>query len=500
MLENPSEMVATARNAFRSGKTRSITFRETQLKNIIRMCEENRDAITTALRADLKKPKFEATLFEVERLINDTGKLLNNLHEWAKPEPVEKSLVNILDSPEIIREPYGVVLVIGAWNFPFTLTIQPLASAIAAGNCVIIKPSEIAKSIDKLTRELLPKYLDSECYQVYSGGVERTTELLKERFDYILYTGSTSVGRIVHAAANKYLTPVTLEMGGKSPVYLDPSADIEMAAKRIMWGKCMNAGQTCVAPDYLLCNKDTEKKFVREAKKLIRIWYRENENESPDYCRIVADQHMKRIEKLFNSNKDYVVAYGGDFDYTKRYIQPTLLTDIKPDHPLMQEEIFGPILPILTVQNASEAIKFINDREKPLALYIFSKNKDVINLILSNTSSGGVCVNDTLVHAASDSLPFGGVGNSGMGACHGKASFDTFSHKKSVLHINMGWLGETLRSSRYPPYSEDKLKTLKSFVKPRKLPFCKYFMHLLIFGFGIGSSFLIQFLVDKNKN
>lgn len=499
MSGHPSEMVAAARNAFRSGKTRALSFRESQLKNLLRMYKENRDAITTALREDLNKPKLEATLYEVEMLIHEVEGLLKNLHDWAKPERVKKALVNVMDTPEIIREPYGVVLVMGAWNYPFQLTLSPVGGAIAAGNCVIIKPSEISKSVDKLIRELVPKYLDRECYHVYSGGVERTTELLKERFDYIFYTGSTNVGRIVHAAANKYLTPVTLELGGKSPVYLDPSADIEMAAKRIMWGKCMNAGQTCIAPDYLLCNKDTEKRFVRAAKKVIQTFYGENESESPDMCRIVADQHMKRIQKLLNADKNYVVAYGGKVDDTKRYIQPTLLTDVKPDHPIMQEEIFGPILPILTVKDAAEAINFINEREKPLALYIFSKNKDVTNLILSNTSSGGACVNDTIMHVGMDTLPFGGVGNSGMGAYHGKASFDTFSHKKSTLHIKMSGLGEKLRSSRYPPYSDEKMNYLMGAMKPRKLPSFKCFWYLLTFGMGIGSTYLIKCLIQKFK-
>lgn len=499
MSKSASEVVSTARNVFNSGKTRSLSFREAQLKNLIRMYQENREAIIKALFEDLHKPKQEAVVTELEYLIHDAENMLKNLRTWAKPERVTKGMANIMDTPEIIREPYGVVLVMGAWNYPIQVTMAPVSGAIAAGNCVVIKPSEISKSIDKFISETVPKYLDPECYQVFSAGVPGTTELLKERFDFIIYTGSTTVGRIIHAAANKYLTPVCLELGGKSPVYIDKSADVEMAAKRIMWGKLTNAGQTCIAPDYLLCSKEVEKKFVSAAVKCIQTWYTKNESESPDFCRIVSDNHMQRLRKMMSGN-GYKVAYGGNMDDKERFVQPTILTDVNPSDPIMLDEIFGPILPIVSVKDAAEAINFINEREKPLALYIFSKNKAVTDLILANTSSGGACVNDTLMHFGVESLPFGGVGHSGMGAYHGKASFDTFSHKKSTLHTKLSGIGEKLMSSRYPPYSEEKLKFLMNALKPRKMPSLKCLTYVLSFGLGVGLSVLITCLTsEKNK-
>lgn len=499
MSKSASEVVSIARNAFNSGKTRSLSFREAQLKNLIRMYQENREAIIKALHEDLNKPKQEAVITELEFLIHDAENMLNNLRTWAKPERVKKSMADIMNTPEIIREPYGVVLVMGAWNYPIQVTMAPVSGAIAAGNCVIIKPSEISKSIDKFIRETVPKYLDTECYQVFSAAVPGTTELLKERFDFIIYTGSTSVGRIVHAAANKYLTPVCLELGGKSPVYIDKSTDVDMATKRILWGKLTNAGQTCIAPDYVLCSKEVEKEFVPAAIKYIKAWYTENEITSPDYCRIVSDNHMQRLRKMM-SGSGHKVAYGGNMDDKERFIQPTILTDVDPNDPIMQDEIFGPILPIVSVKDASEAINFINAREKPLAIYIFSKRKEVTDLILANTSSGGACINDTIMHVAVAALPFGGVGYSGMGAYHGKASFDTFSHKKSTLHTKLSGLGEKMMSSRYPPYSEAKLKFLMNAVKPRKFPSLKGFSYFLTFGLGVGLSFLITYLTsDKNK-
>lgn len=317
------------------------------------------------------------------------------------------------------------------------------------------------------------------------GGIPETTELLKERFDYIFFTGSTSVGKIVHAAANKYLTPTTLELGGKSPVFVDDSADIEVAAKRIMWGKTMNVGQTCVAPDYMICTKAVEEKFLKIVPKILKEWYGNNQESSPDYGRIINDIHFKRLVGYLSNGR---VAIGGETNEKERYIGFTVLTDVKPTDPVMQEEIFGPILPIITVANVYEAISFIKEREKPLSLYIFSERKKDVFLILDNVTCGGVCVNDTIMQLAVENMPFGGVGSSGMGQYHGKFSFDTFTHLKSCVYKDLGAIGESLGASRYPPYSDKKIKILQFLLKPRQLPF-RYVPYLMTFILGVLAAF-----------
>lgn len=484
--KSAKDVVASARAAFNSGKTRPLEFRKKQLQNLLNFYEENTTAMVAALASDLRKSKQEAVILEIGLLINDVKNMLMNFEQWAQPEYVEKSLANIMDKCIIYKDPYGVVLIMGAWNYPLQLTMLPVAGAIAAGNCCVIKPSELSPATAQLIDMLLPKYLDSECYQVYNGGIPETTELLKERFDYIFYTGSTQVGKIVHAAANKHLTPVTLELGGKSPVYVDNSADIAITAHRVMWGKCINAGQTCIAPDYLLCTREVQNKFIEEAKKVVKEFYGDNTKASPDFPRIVNDRHFQRVTGLMNSG---TVAIGGTTDAKDRYVEPTVLIDVKPNDPVMREEIFGPVLPIINVENAYEAINFINDREKPLALYIFSQNKKDTDLILSNTSAGGVAVNDTIMHAGVESLPFGGVGSSGMGAYHGKKSFDCFVHHKSCLKKNLSKLGEKLSSGRYPPYSDTKINILMSLLAKRRRLCCKYVPHALMFALGIAATY-----------
>lgn len=479
------EIVQTARAAFDNGKTKSYDFRLKQLQALLKLYTENENAIMNALHSDLRKSRQESIVMEIEYLRNDVKNTIANLKEWMRPERPAKSFVNILDKLFIFSEPYGVVLVIGAWNYPLQLTLLPVAGAIAAGNCVIIKPSEVASATAKFIAETIPKYLDNECYHVVVGGVPETTELLKEKFDYIFFTGSSVVGKIVHAAAAKHLTPTTLELGGKSPVYLDDSVNLEVAVKRILWGKFVNSGQTCVAPDYILCTKDVERKFLKIAAKLLKQWYGENPQESPDLCRIVTDRHFERLAKfLINAN----IAIGGKTDPSDKFIEPTILIDVKPTDPVMQEEIFGPIFPIVTINNAYEAIKFMKSKEKPLAMYIFSNIQKDVELITENVSCGGMCVNETIMHLAVDNLPFGGVGGSGMGNYHGKYSFDTFSHKKSCLHKNYGGLGETLASSRYPPYSEGKTKFLNFLLKKRSGFSLKFLPYVLVFCLGVLSS------------
>ncbi|KAM5306488.1 aldehyde dehydrogenase, dimeric NADP-preferring isoform 2-T2 [Glossophaga mutica] len=371
---------------------------------------------------------------------------IQNLPEWVVDEPMEKTANTQHDECYIHSEPLGVVLIIGAWNYPFALTIQPMVGAIAAGNVVVLKPSEVSENTASLLATIVPQYLDKDLFPVINGGVPETTEVLKQRFDHILYTGSPGVGKIVMTAAAKHLTPVTLELGGKSPCYVDKDCDLDLACRRIAWGKYMNSGQTCVAPDYILCDPSIQNQVVEKLKKSVKEFYGEDAKKSPDYGRIINSRHFQRVMGLLEGQK---VAYGGTGDAATRYIAPTILTDVDPESPVMQEEIFGPIMPIMCVRSLEEAIQFINQREKPLALYVFSQNDRVIKKMIAETSSGGVTANDVILHLSVHSLPFGGVGNSGMGAYHCKHSFVTFSHRRSCLVRSLE-KEDTFRG-RYPP-------------------------------------------------
>ncbi|XP_063385754.1 aldehyde dehydrogenase, dimeric NADP-preferring isoform X2 [Cydia fagiglandana] len=485
---NIEEVVQRARDTFARGVTKPLAWRKQQLKNLLRMYEENYNAMVEALHKDLRRSKMEAVLLEVDYLINDLKSMLHHIDEWAKPEHPPKGFVNMLDEVVIYNDPYGVALVIGAWNYPLQLLLLPMAGAIAAGNTVIVKPSELSVACANFVVETLPKYLDNDAVQVVEGGPAETTELLKQRFDYIFYTGGTNVGKIVHAAAAKFLTPVTLELGGKSPVYIDSTADLEVTTKRILWGKFINSGQTCIAPDYILCSKEIQDKFVAEAKKVLKEWYGEDPQKSPDLCRIVNSRHFSRLQALVDASKDKI-AIGGKYDAQERFIAPTILTNVTGSDKIMEDEIFGPILPILPVQNAYEAIKFINDREKPLTMYVFSKDKALVSTIVDSTSCGGMCVNDTIMHMGVETLPFGGVGYSGVGAYHGKATFDTFTHKKSCLIKNFSPIGEKLASGRYPPYTDGKLSFITTLMRKRHGPSLAALPYLLCVALGAGLTY-----------
>ncbi|XP_024892461.1 aldehyde dehydrogenase, dimeric NADP-preferring isoform X1 [Temnothorax curvispinosus] len=481
---NYPELVQQSRDAFNSGKTRPLEWRIKQIKQLMRMLTENSSEIVAALASDLHRCKFETFALEIDYTIQEIKYMLMNIKEWSATEKPPKSLANFFDGVEIRKDPYGVVLVMGAWNYPVQLNLLPMMGAIAAGNCVIVKPSEIATATAKYLYETIPKYLDTDCCRVIMGGVSETTELLKQRFDYIFYTGSSTIGKIVRKAANEFLTPVTLELGGKSPVYIDNTVDMAMAAKRILWGKCVNVGQTCIAPDYMLCTPEVQSKFIEEAKKILQEWYGDNPRENPDLARIITDKHYQRLVNYINDKTK--IAIGGDVNPAEKFISPTILTDVKSTDSIMQEEIFGPILPIINVNNAYEAINFINSREKPLALYIFSKDKETLSLIINNTSSGSVVANDVILHAAVETLPFGGVGYSGMGAYHGKFTFDTFTHKKGCLIRNYNKVAEILAKSRFPPYSDENLKILRRLLERRpSLPIIKYLPYILMFGLGV---------------
>ncbi|XP_064634705.1 aldehyde dehydrogenase, dimeric NADP-preferring-like isoform X2 [Lineus longissimus] len=464
-MSNYNSIVQGLRTAFRSGRTKALEWRLTQLRSLKQMLEENREALAQGLFSDLHKSKYEAYIFEIDLTVDEITNHLNHLEDWIKPEQVQKDLLNKMYDCFIKPEAYGVCLIIGAWNYPVQLTMLPLIGAISAGNCVVLKPSEVSGATAHLMETLVPKYLDNSCIKVINGGIPETTQLLTERWDHIFYTGNTFVGKIVMEAAAKNLTPVVLELGGKSPAYVEKDSDLDVMARRLAWGKCINAGQTCVAPDYLMCSKDIQADVVTALKRAVTDAYGEDPKQSPDYCRIVSDKHFQRVEKLMNGGGE--LAIGGRTDAGEKYIEPTVLTNVKLTDPIMQEEIFGPILPIVPVENVDEAIDIINAREKPLSLYLFSKNRDVIDKVLSSTTSGSVCANDTVIHLAMSTLPFGGVGSSGMGCYHGKFSFDAFSHRRAVMVKDQKLEG--LNRLRYPPYNQRYYSIIKWLLtkKPR---------------------------------
>ncbi|XP_049826732.1 aldehyde dehydrogenase, dimeric NADP-preferring isoform X2 [Aethina tumida] len=492
---NPSELVAISRKVFGSRKTLDVQFRKSQLNALIKFLDENRKEIVKALNEDLRKHVQEAVGTEIEPVLNDCRHTIFDLDSWARPKKQEKRIINLLDTVYNYSDPYGTVLIIGAWNYPLLLTLNPLIGALAAGNCVILKPSELSPHTAELLSRLLPKYLDPEVVQVTLGGIPETNELLKERFDYIFFTGSTAVGKIVYKAAAEHLTPVTLELGGKSPVYLDNTGNMEQAARRILWGRFLNSGQTCVSPDYILCTAEVQNEFIEASKKVLETFYGPNPLLAPDLSKIVTERHFNRLLNLIQSEK---VAIGGVYDKANRLIAPTILRDVSPNDPVMQEEIFGPILPILVVKNVDEAIDYINVRDKPLALYIFSKNKDVQNKILKFTSAGGVAINDTVSHLITENIPFGGVGASGMGAYHGKEGFDTFSHKKGVLIKDVSSLTDFGLEMRYPPYSEKKTSMMNFLLKKRKGINIDRLQNFIIFIFGMLFAYLIMYLKKIN--
>lgn len=450
-----SRLIGPQRIFFASGKTLSIEFRIEQLKKLRQAIIENEEKIEKALYNDLRKSKFEAHGTEIGIVMAEIDHTLANIRSWAKPKSVGTPLLHFKASSEIYSDPYGVVFIISPWNYPFQLLIAPLVGAIAAGNCSILKPSEVAPHTSSIITELVSKTFEPGYIVSVEGDARVTQELLKNKFDYIFFTGGTEVGRVIYQAAAKFLTPVTLELGGKSPCIVDEDIHLEYAAKRIAWGKFINCGQTCIAPDYLLVNRKIKSKLVDALGQTLKEFYGEDPSKSPDYPRIINTKHFNRIKKYLSSGK---VLLGGQNIETDKYIAPTVIDNVTADSPVMQEEIFGPVLPIIEYDKIEDAIRFINERPKPLALYVFSKNEKVVEQVLTQTSSGGSCVNDTVMHVSNSNLGFGGVGDSGIGAYHGKLSFDTFSHKKGVF-TKSNLLDIKLK---YPPYSgEVKFKLIK---------------------------------------
>ncbi|KAI3360309.1 hypothetical protein L3Q82_014619 [Scortum barcoo] len=462
-METQSQVVDRLRSAFRSGITIPEEFRRAQLTRLMSMMKDNEELILKALHKDLAKPKFETILSEIEIVVNDLHYAINNFSSWMQPEYVGKNLATKLDTCFVRREPLGVVLIIGAWNYPLQLLILPMIGAIAAGNCAIIKPSEVSAATDSLVAELIPKYLSKDCYAVVRGGAEETKALLKNRFDHIFYTGSQNVARSILQAASVHLTPVTLELGGKCPCFIYGRVNVVAAARRLVWAKYFNAGQSCVAPDYVLCSAATRDALLPALRQALEEFYGKEPQTCPDLSRIATPRHWTRLMDLLGRSSGKVVV-GGESNEEDKYIAPTVLVDVAEDDVLMQEEIFGPILPILTVESLEEGIEFINRKEKALALYVFSDESSVVKTVLEKTSSGGFCSNDGIVHMTLPSLPFGGVGASGWGSYHGRWSFETFSHRRGCML--RGWALERLNGLRYPPYSEDKLSWLRWTTSP----------------------------------
>ena len=437
---------------FNSQKTKNIKFRKMYLEKLREVILKNEEAMYEAIYADFGKSKFDTYTTEISFVLKDIDYYLKNLNSLSRPKKAKTNLANQFGSSKIYSDPLGCTLVIGAWNYPYQLSLSPMIAAIAAGNTCILKPSEIANHTMKMMAKIINENFPAEYIHVIEGGVEETTEILKLKFDKIFFTGSTKVGKIVYEAAAKNLTPVTLELGGKSPVIVTSSADFEVAAKRIIWGKFLNGGQTCVAPDYILVDKKAKDSFLDALKSYIEKF--NYKPDSTEYTRIINDRNFERITKLIDPEK---VFYGGNYDAARRYIEPTILNNVTWNDEVMQEEIFGPVLPVLSYQNFNEALSQINDHEKPLSAYLFTDNSEEKESFISKISFGGGCINDVVMHLSNDYLPFGGVGNSGIGNYHGKFGFETFSHQKSILD-RATW-GET--DFKYPPYTDKKLGWIK---------------------------------------
>ncbi|HOD13820.1 MAG TPA: aldehyde dehydrogenase [Spirochaetota bacterium] len=452
------KILGDQRAFFNSGKTKDVYFRIEMLKKLRAAIKNREQQILSALHTDLRKSEFEGYLIEVGGVYEELHLHIKNVKRWAKPEKVGTGIKAFPGTSYIMREPYGVSLIIAPWNYPFQLLIAPLVGAIAAGNCAMLHPAHYSEATSAVIEELIAETFPPSYIAVFRGGREVIKELLGLRFDAIFFTGSPALGAIVMEAAAKHLTPVTLELGGKSPCIVDEDANIPLAAKRIAWGKFVNAGQTCICPDYCIVHSSVRDEFLRELKGAVTGMYGADPSASPDFGRIINRNQYERLVRLLEGQKVFL---GGEHDAGERYIAPTILMDVSPDAAIMKEEIFGPIVPVLSCSSIDEAIGFVNARPKPLSLYLFSDNKAVQRAVLTGTSFGGGCVNDTLVHAGNPNLPFGGVGSSGMGSYHGRASFEAFSHRKSILKKS------TLidLKMRYAPYDAGKLAMVRKLVR-----------------------------------
>ncbi|EAR01511.1 aldehyde dehydrogenase [Maribacter sp. HTCC2170] len=440
------DILKRQREFFMTQQTKDVSFRKKALKKLQKEIISREDAICDAVYADFKKPKFETLATETQFVLAELKLVLKNLELWARPQRKSATLMNWPSSDWIYSEPYGAVLIIAPWNYPFQLALAPLIGAIAAGNTVVIKPSEATPNTSKITAEIIEAVFPKEHAAVVEGGIEVSQNLLAQKWDYIFFTGSTNVGRIVYESAAKHLTPVTLELGGKNPCIVDESASISLAAKRIVWGKFINAGQTCIASDYILVHKSVKEKLIDALKQNITKGYGENIEDSPDFSRTVNQKHYNGLKKMLEGEE---IIFGGNTNDEDNYLSPTLVNEPKLDSTLMHGEIFGPILPIIAYETEDDIHKYIMNYGKPLATYVFSNNKKFQKRIINNYSFGGGAINDTVIQITNKKLPFGGVGASGMGAYHGRTSFDIFSHQKAIIK-KANWLDAPLR---YPPYN-----------------------------------------------
>lgn len=459
------ELLQKQKDYFGTGETRDVEFRISKLKRLKKAIKIYEQKVLEALRKDLGKPEQESFFSEIGGLYASIDNFVKNLAKWTKARAVNTPIVQYGES-YIEYEPYGSVLIIVPFNYPFQLAMEPLIGAIASGNTAVVKPSELAPETEKVITDIIREAFDESYVASVCGGVDIITKLLSQRFDYIFFTGSVRVGKIVMEAASKNLTPVTLELGGKSPVFVDENFDVRLAAKRIAWGKFLNNGQTCIAPDYVLVHESRKLALIEELKAVIREHYGENIKENPDYGRIINEKQAERLAKILESDKDLVV-FGGDFDIEQRYIAPAILDLGKlgdasvSESAAMADEIFGPILPIVSYESLDEAVDRVRYGEKPLAMYIFSKNKEYAGSVKSRISSGNITINDTVKHVSIDSLPFGGVGHSGMGSYHGKYSIETFSHRRGVYRNKARFNIKQIA----PPYNEKAFEFLRKLFK-----------------------------------
>jgi aldehyde dehydrogenase (NAD+) len=455
---NYKELVKSQLDYFNTNVTKDVDFRVAMLKKLLNIMKSNEGLLDEAIYKDFKKSSFENYATELSIVYHDINEAISKLKGWSKRISVATNMANLPASSYIIPEPLGVTLTIGAWNYPYQLTLAPLVPALAAGNTAIIKPSELALNTSNIMAKLINENFDAEYLHVVEGGVEETTELLKQKFDKIFYTGGSVVGKIIMKAAAEHLTPVTLELGGKSPTFVFKDANLKITAKRLVWAKFLNGGQTCIAPDYILAEKGVKEKLIAEIKNQISEIHGHDPQQSEAFVRIINPRHYKRIMQLIDEKK---VVIGGETDESDLYISPTVMDNVSFDDAVMQEEIFGPVLPIIEFDDLDWAIKMIKERPKPLALYVFSSSDKTRDKIFFEVSFGGGAVNDAVMHLTNPKLPFGGVGHSGMGSYHGKAGFDAFSHYKSILDKS------TLIEPpiKYPPYSDWKRKVLRPLVE-----------------------------------
>jgi len=452
------QLVKDQRTFFVQGDTRSISFRKESLEKLKELLLKNEKELCAAVYKDLRKPAMEVVSAEILTVIEEIDFHLKKIDGWAKPKKARANLISLPSKNEVRRIPYGVTLIIGAWNYPVNLLLLPLVGAISGGNCAILKPSELAPATSALLRKLISSLFSRSYICVVEGGVEVNQDLLDQSFDKIFFTGSSRVGKIVMEKAAQHLTPVTLELGGKSPAIVHKDADVKTAARRIAWGKFMNAGQTCIAPDFVLVHHEAKAELIKELTKAIRKYYGKSPKESEDYGRIINQNHFQRLTNLLT---DVDVLHGGGSDASERFIEPTVISLSDWEHPVMKQEIFGPILPVMTYGDQKSPVSFLRKMPAPLALYIFSDSEDFVEQLITHIPHGGTCVNDVIMQIANPNLPFGGSGNSGMGEYHGEYSFNCFTRAHAIMRRNI-WPDP---SFRYPPFGKKLFLLKKLFMR-----------------------------------